>query len=277
LLGVDEPLGDVLEHEGVSLEPSLFAELSNDSLGFEISEVTDQPLASSMSQFDVIDLDAEASSHDSLASEEAAPMAGQLVEDSRVSVVENNQPLVETPARAEMPAFHNKDFDWTSPHARVHSTAQLNSVVMPIEATEITEIAASDGHQAGSVEEAGFAAPQLMNEDEAHFTPIDVETSDVQAPSNGDGNLETGFSFAAIGELEPARMLEPQPAMAALPAGDTTVPASELSTAAIEEIVRRVVAQMSESVVREVAWEVVPDCVERVIDQLTRESLSKRL
>ncbi len=53
-------------------------------------------------------------------------------------------------------------------------------------------------------------------------------------------------------------------------------PVAALSPAAIDEIVRRVVAQMSESVVREVAWEVVPDCVERVIDQLTRESLSKR-
>ena len=34
---------------------------------------------------------------------------------------------------------------------------------------------------------------------------------------------------------------------------------------------------MSESVVREVAWEVVPDCVERVINQLTRESVSRRV
>jgi histone H3/H4 len=51
---------------------------------------------------------------------------------------------------------------------------------------------------------------------------------------------------------------------------------AELSAAAIEAIVRRVVAEMSESVVREVAWEVVPDCVERVIGELTRESLSRR-
>ena len=50
---------------------------------------------------------------------------------------------------------------------------------------------------------------------------------------------------------------------------------SELSNASLEEIVRRVIAEMSDSVVREVAWEVVPDCVERVVDQLTRESLSK--
>ena len=50
----------------------------------------------------------------------------------------------------------------------------------------------------------------------------------------------------------------------------------ELSPGAIEEIVRRVIAEMSDSVVREVAWEVVPDCVERIIGQLTRESVSRR-
>jgi hypothetical protein len=33
---------------------------------------------------------------------------------------------------------------------------------------------------------------------------------------------------------------------------------------------------MSDSIIREVAWEVVPDCVERVVAQLARESLSKR-
>ena len=65
-------------------------------------------------------------------------------------------------------------------------------------------------------------------------------------------------------------------AMAAAMHKAREAPATDLSTAAIEEIVRRVVAEMSESVVREVAWEVVPDCVERVIEQLTRESLSRR-
>jgi hypothetical protein len=50
----------------------------------------------------------------------------------------------------------------------------------------------------------------------------------------------------------------------------------EISPALIDEIVRRVVAQMSDSVVREIAWDVVPDCVERVIKDMTRQELSKR-
>jgi hypothetical protein len=44
----------------------------------------------------------------------------------------------------------------------------------------------------------------------------------------------------------------------------------------IDEIVRRVVSQISDSVLREIAWEIVPDCVERIIDQQTREALSRR-
>jgi hypothetical protein len=36
-----------------------------------------------------------------------------------------------------------------------------------------------------------------------------------------------------------------------------------------------VVAQISESVVREIAWEVVPDCVERVIKEMTAQEVTK--
>src|SRR5262249_2112625 len=49
-----------------------------------------------------------------------------------------------------------------------------------------------------------------------------------------------------------------------------------MSPAVIDEIVRRVVAQLSESVVREIAWEVVPDCVERVIKEMTAREVSQR-
>ena len=50
-----------------------------------------------------------------------------------------------------------------------------------------------------------------------------------------------------------------------------------MSQEMIDEIVRRVVAQLSDSVVREIAWEVVPDCVERVVNNLTREGMNNKL
>ena len=61
-----------------------------------------------------------------------------------------------------------------------------------------------------------------------------------------------------------------------LPAASVTG-LNELSPGAIEEIVRRVVLEMSDAVVRELAWEILPDCVERVVEKLSRESLAKKL
>jgi CheY-like chemotaxis protein len=52
-------------------------------------------------------------------------------------------------------------------------------------------------------------------------------------------------------------------------------PTIEASQAVIEEIVRRVIAQLSDNVVREIAWEVVPDCVERVVTNLTKEKMAE--
>jgi hypothetical protein len=45
----------------------------------------------------------------------------------------------------------------------------------------------------------------------------------------------------------------------------------------MDEIVRQVVSQLSDSVIREIAWEVVPDCVERVVTNLTKQDLSRRM
>jgi len=54
-----------------------------------------------------------------------------------------------------------------------------------------------------------------------------------------------------------------------------TSPSSMLSPEMLDELVRRVVAQMSEQVVREVAWEVVPDLAERLIKQRLEEEKTR--
>ncbi|MDQ1559443.1 MAG: hypothetical protein QOD32_2503 [Pyrinomonadaceae bacterium] len=53
--------------------------------------------------------------------------------------------------------------------------------------------------------------------------------------------------------------------------GHASSPASSLSPEMLDEVVRRVVAHMSEQVVREIAWEVVPDLAERLIKQRLEE------
>jgi len=60
----------------------------------------------------------------------------------------------------------------------------------------------------------------------------------------------------------------------------TPAPASQeqtslMSPEMLDEVVRRVVAQMSEQVVREIAWEVVPDLAERLIRQRLEEDRSR--
>ena len=70
----------------------------------------------------------------------------------------------------------------------------------------------------------------------------------------------------AIVEHEPeAVVAEPEPVVAVAPA--TAVSADQLSPEMIDAIARRVVEMMSDKVVREIAWEVVPDLAELLIKE----------
>jgi CheY-like chemotaxis protein len=174
----------------------------------------------------------------------------------------------------------DEHLNWTSSRAGVYSTAQLDSVVMPeASADYLAEKSFDESKENGHL---SFASSSTWSEVEARFTPIDIEAVAVEeseiTPSVN--KPETGFAFSSD-TLDHSAELESFSAVQASSnagpssssAGATRTP--ELSPGAIEEIVRRVIAEMSDSVVREVAWEVVPDCVERVIGQLTRESLSR--
>jgi histone H3/H4 len=148
---------------------------------------------------------------------------------------------------------------------------------MPVDVSEyLAENSADENRQqTEKAEEASFATSTTWTEEEARFTPIDIEAAEVaEASAEEVSAVETGFAFSSLPDEPPANSETPAASAAQEQASES--PATDLSAAAIEAIVRRVVAEMSESVVREVAWEVVPDCVERVIEQLTRESLSKR-
>jgi hypothetical protein len=80
-----------------------------------------------------------------------------------------------------------------------------------------------------------------------------------------------------VGEAIPVGEAWPVSATAEPKAQTATVPGlADLAPEAIDEIVRRVVREMSDAVVRELAWEILPDCVERVVEKLSRESLAKK-
>jgi hypothetical protein len=73
---------------------------------------------------------------------------------------------------------------------------------------------------------------------------------------------------AAVAEPEPVVAAEPEPA-----AASTSFNPSQLTPEMIDVIARRVVEMMSDKVVREIAWEVVPDLAELLIkEQLEKQS-----
>jgi len=163
---------------------------------------------------------------------------------------------------------------WTSPRAGVYSTAQLDSVVMPVASAEyLAEKSVDESRENGHV---GFASSTTWSEEEARFTPIDIEAVPVEESTVtlSANKPETGFAFSTDTDTSSASEASSNVGSSSASTGAMQPP--ELSPVAIEEIVRRVIAEMSDSVVREVAWEVVPDCVERIIGQLTRESVSRR-
>lgn len=244
LLAADEPLGDLLD-ETAPIEGSADYSAANDSLNLELTEFETAPAAPvTQTEFDLID----------------TPDIPSPQESTQVATEEEIAP--EGPETAPSHAA-----DWTSPHAGAYSTAQLDSVVMPIEtAAYLAQHPISEPSQPEAPQEASFTPSPRWTEEEAQFAAIDIEAVSVDEHAV---EPDSHFSDQAQQHVEaPAMSSAKEPANG----GHAT---SELSAATMEEIVRRVIAEMSDSVVREVAWEVVPDCVERVVDQLTRESLSK--
>jgi hypothetical protein len=79
-------------------------------------------------------------------------------------------------------------------------------------------------------------------------------------------------SFADTQEINYA-VAEPEPEVHSAPASVTSIPAvDQLSPAMIDAIARRAVELMSDKVIREIAWEVVPDLAELLIKKQLEET-----
>jgi CheY-like chemotaxis protein len=298
LLGVDEPLGDVLRDESAregfsqATEQPLDSTLGNEALSIEFNPREEsEPAAQTgkMTASATSDLEIPEAEHETL-----APVASIKPDPNEW------QPLA-AKEFAGGDAFDvlNAPVDLTGqrePEAAELAGCDANSVSAPaFETEERTEVPSASAGGASEEQansgDSGFANYSMWSEEETRFAPIDIEATpiDEQAASeraNESAAPETGFDFALVAAAEQARSETAQPmaepvapqtdAAAALPAMDSAGQAVELSPALIDEIVRRVVAQMSEATVREIAWEVVPDCVERVIKDMTRQELHKR-
>lgn len=314
MLALDDPLGDVLLDETVSSGMSpvghdlLDIELTESAVLEASAVVAD-------TQFDLVETAEDSSDSPQTFAVVEDGIADDLKlheTEGSLSTADHPDADVEgSPVDSQADFVDSDDIlDWTSPDAGSFSTAQPDSEIIPIDSPEsqpdsvmmaidtsgsqldsvrlpiddaepLAENPVDTGAQgADKTQEAIFESARTWPEEEARFAAIDIEAFPVEgsdAPAQLEAT-ETGFSLAPLTPEQPGTSTDAPSANTTTSEQETNGASSsaELSSATIEEIVRRVVARMSESVVREVAWEVVPDCVERVIDQLTRESLSRR-
>src|SRR5207302_800628 len=88
----------------------------------------------------------------------------------------------------------DEDLNWTSPRAGVYSTAQLDSVVMPVAAAEyLAEKSFDESKENGH---PAFASSTMWSEEEVRFTPIDIEAVPVEESTvtSSVNKAETGFA-----------------------------------------------------------------------------------
>lgn len=279
LLAVDEPLGDVLFDEQAPADASPLSQTaSSDALELELREPGypgAEGASTGSTQFELVELRAEPAPEESSSTEEN-PSPAESFTVEKTSVPNEQRELGSTnPTLDSQPVSPDSDgsLEWTTPRAASYSTAQLETVGTPADGV-LAEATGDPGMPVEKTsEETGSTAARMWTEEEARFTPIDIEAVGVdEVPEKEMSAPETGFAFLSVPAEEP--VASAQTPVASGPNKPATL---DLSAATIEDIIRRVVAEMSESIVREVAWEVVPDCVERVIQELTRESLSKRV
>jgi len=109
------------------------------------------------------------------------------------------------------------------------------------------------------VKEAAVAASAYESTYQPQVHPSFADTQEVPLSALQD---------VAVAEPEPA-VAEPEPVAAA----STAVSPGQLTPEMIDVIARRVVEMMSDKVVREIAWEVVPDLAELLIkEQLEKQA-----
>ncbi|HKG11972.1 MAG TPA: hypothetical protein VKB12_01485, partial [Pyrinomonadaceae bacterium] len=130
---------------------------------------------------------------------------------------------------------------------------------------------------------ASYVAPQGVGAAPRGFVEPEVVPADVPTPAVVEGEFTDGSVEGdrpkppAVAEAPQASASQGEPSTAgySVVEGRTRVEepvrADQLSQESIDAIARRVVEMMSDKVVREIAWEVVPDLAELLIRQKLEE------
>ena len=124
--------------------------------------------------------------------------------------------------------------------------------------------------QAASPAPRGFVEPEVVPADEPVPAVVEGEFTDGSVEGDLPKSPAAQSSFAEVTPRQPSAERD---AVGHARAGlDEQVRADQLSPEAVETIARRVVELMSDKVVREIAWEVVPELSELLIKQKLEES-----
>jgi hypothetical protein len=275
LLAVEDPLGDVLMDEAPP--------------GQSILEGSWQPAESAGEP--ELNLD--------FSSPEAAPLPpiSEVAPEYAESHAAENAPVEQAPAE-ETPVEPELVFNPEEQGEEASQTESDDSYYGFGQAGQEAATPEPSTAEPVPVTDAEFTSSAMWTEEESRFAPIDIEAvpvDEAEAQRTTQPHpieQETGFEFSQIVTEEDAAATEyappseggseqpsvPEPLTTSEPLAESQ-PAPQvfdLSQAAIDEIVKRVVAELSDRVVREIAWEVVPDLVERVVEKLARESISRR-
>jgi CheY-like chemotaxis protein len=201
----------------------------------------------------------ESASHESASSEFTSPsQAASETSDPALT------PILESPS-PESPAIENT--------LVAESLTPAEVVVEPM--TE--PVAPETPSPYNGLEKGPGDAMNLL----AEFTPVNLEAVVPHANTVESAAQEPVFDNSVASTPASQALDEPPVSVPELPSSPQPEAVNhqggDMSQEMIDEIVRRVVAQLSDSVVREIAWEVVPDCVERVVNNLTREGMNNKL
>ena len=308
LLSTEEPLGDVFNDFlnpdlGAPADPLEFEEPRVPSSPLQTPELQTQvvnesvPEALSAEPFQAFEIGSEAVAVDEISSQRVVAEPSTQDFSFVAPTNEESSPAFETVAETS-----TNNFDVVVPQkaepidveAHMPASAQFNFYTEPQQG-ETPEAAASPfASETVAAEETAVSEAQEkedsftasdMWEAQTQFTPVSIESVPVaelatthpqdsgenhaQASAPDTTPLESSSSSAGIEEDAPQKD--------EIGLEKATPGAVGMNKEMMDEIVRQVVAQLSDSVIREIAWEVVPDCVERVVTNLTKQDLSRRM
>jgi CheY-like chemotaxis protein len=224
----------------------------------ELQNLANAPAAPQPSPWDEPAAESQ-SPWDTPAEPEAPSFGGETRAFPALSYDELKQMASASPAAAETPAAEESPWGETpsEPSTPEPMWSSGNSSFAESSSTESYSESAS----------SPFAESSEPSDEASPFGMPSPESAPAGEPLGGYEPASQSAAWSSAAEAEP----EPPPAFQAEVAVETSTSGAELSDAQIDRIARRVVALMSDQVIRSIAWEVIPDLAEIVVKERIRQ------